>query len=76
MKSAERLKKWEEFVVCVSDSSSTQDSKYCPREEILQSKGRLYQLHKEKMKKEQEKEVMALATFHPEINSRYESKEK
>ena len=76
MKSTGRLRHWEEFVSSVNDSGSTQDSKYHAREEVLQAKGKMYQMHIQKLKLLSEQEEMASAPFHPTINSNYESKEK
>jgi hypothetical protein len=74
--SVERLKHWENFVNLMNESTSTQDSKPLPREEILQAKGKMYQMHKQKMKIQLENEQKALSPFSPAIQTNYESKEK
>lgn len=74
--SVERLKHWENFVNLMNESTSTQDSKPLPREEILQAKGKMYQMHKQKMKIQLENEQKALSPFTPAIQTNYESKEK
>jgi hypothetical protein len=74
MKSLERVKHWQEFLSPTSDTS-TQDSKPIPREEILQAKGKLYQLHKQKMKQKLENDLVIMIPFAPVINPKHDNKE-
>ena len=76
MKSIERVQHWQDFLSSSSFSPSTQDSKSQPREEILQAKGKMYELHKQKLKKNFESEQMLLSPFRPSINTNSETKEK
>ena len=76
MKSIERVQHWQDFLSSSSFSPSTQDSKSQPREEILQAKGKMYELHKQKLKKNFESEQLLLSPFRPSINTNSETKEK
>lgn len=69
MKSADRIKHWEEFMASINDSTSTQDSKFTPREQILRAKGQEYQAHRQELRILQEKEQLSLSPFRPTINS-------
>lgn len=76
MDSVDRIRYWNESTTIINDSSSTQSSSNQPRELILQSKGKEYEIHKQKLRHEQEEEQMLLSPFHPEIHSNYTSTDK
>ena len=76
MKNDKRIKYWQGFINSISDSNSTQESKYQPRENILQAKGKNYELNKQRMKTELEAQGKLLTPFRPLINSKYESGQK
>ena len=69
MKSADRIKHWEDFLVSVNDSTSTQDSKFTPRENVLRAKGQEYQAHRQELRILKEKEQLSKSPFRPSINS-------
>jgi hypothetical protein len=76
MKTNKRTKNFQEFICSIDESISTQESKNNPRENLLQAKGKLYELNKQKLKHQIEKDIMLQAPFVPAINSSYQSDEK
>ena len=62
--------------VNMNESSSTQDSRFTPREQLLQAKGQEYETHKQNLRKQKEKDQLSKSPFKPKINSNYQPAEK
>jgi hypothetical protein len=78
MKSLDRLKHWEDFMtgINVNESTSTQDSRFTPRENLLQAKGKEYESHKKSLRLQHEKDQLSKSPFKPKIHSKLNSNEK
>lgn len=76
MNSVKRIQYWNDFININNESSSTISSCRQPREIILQSKGKEYEIHKQTLKKQHDQRQLLLSPFHPVVNSKFSSSER